>query len=110
MRALTAVALLTGLVWCEPLLAGDYVVEIGGADGATFGGTCLLISPDRTESRKASGTVPLTFELSADGISCAIQKKSGAGDLSLVIRGADGHVVARSSEVQPFGIVMAAGR
>ena len=93
----------------ETLIAADYTVEISGAEGAV-GGTCLLVTANQNAQRDVSGTVPLKFELSADVISCAVQRKAGSGYLHIAIRNPGGHVVAESSQLQPFGVVMAAGR
>lgn len=107
-RAVLAATVL--LSSCEALLAEDYVIGITGAAGTAVGGTCLSVTANKPTSHDASGTVPLTLEFSGDIVSCAIQRKSGAGNLRVVIKGSDGRVVAESSEVQPFGIVMASGR
>jgi len=100
-------ALLAGY---DTAIGGEFTVEIGGAEGATFGGTCLLITADKSANHEASGTAPLTFEFAGDLISCAIQKKSGPGQLRIVIKNISGQIVAQSSDVQPFGVVIAAGR
>jgi hypothetical protein len=109
-RALSIATMLTLLSGWEAASADDYVVEIGGSDGTPFGGTCLLVRGDGYERRPVIGTVPLRLALSADVISCAIQRKAGSGDLRIVITGSGGRVVAQSSSVGPFGVVMAAGR
>ena len=101
-------ALLAG---CDTAIGGEFTVEIGGAAGATFGGTCLLIAADKSAANhETSGTVPLTFEFAGDLISCAIQKKAGPGQLRIVIKNTGGQIVGQSSDVQPFGVVIAAGR
>jgi hypothetical protein len=105
-----AMMLLALLAGCDTALGSEFTVEIGGAEGATFGGTCLLITADRSANHAASGTAPLTFEFAGDLISCAIQKKSGSGQLRIVIKNISGQIVAQSSDVQPFGVVLAAGR
>ena len=104
---LLVLALLAGH---DAAIGGEFTVEIGGAEGATFGGTCLLITADKSANHEASGTAPLTFEFAGDLISCAIQKKSGPGQLRIVIKNISGQIVAQSSDVQPFGVVIAAGR
>jgi hypothetical protein len=109
-QARTAIMVLALLAGCRTAVAGEFTVEIGGAEGATFGGTCLLITADKNANHAASGTVPLTFEFAGDLISCAIQKKSGPGQLRIVIKNISGQIVAQSSDVQPFGVVIAAGR
>ena len=103
---LSVFALLLG---ADPLVAGEYTVEISGAAG-TVGGTCLCVTASQTEKREVSGTIPLKLELSGDLISCAILRKAEPGDLHLVIRNSGGRIVAESSEAQPFGVVMAAGK
>ena len=109
-RARAATLVLALLAGCDTAAGGAFTVEIGGADGATFGGTCLLITADKSANHPASGTAPLTFEFAGDLISCAIQKKTGIGQLRIVIRNISGQIVAQSSGVQPFGVVIAAGR
>ena len=111
---MTKQALLVGAVLVLPfsgetLTAADYTVEISGTEGA-IGGTCLLVRANRNAQRDVSGTVPLKFELSADVISCAVQRKTGSGYLHIAIRNPGGHLVAESSQLQPFGVVMASGR
>ena len=105
--AIMALALQAG---CDSALGGEFIVEIGGAEGATFGGTCLLMTADKSANHATSGTAPRTFEFAGDLISCAIQKKSGSGQLRIVIKNISGRIVAQSSDVQPFGVVIAAGR
>jgi hypothetical protein len=90
--------------------ASDYIVEIGGTPGTPFAGTCLLVKGDGHANHDAVGAVPLTLAFSGDIISCAIVRKTGAGELRMVIKSADGRLVAESSHAQPFGVVMAAGR
>ena len=90
--------------------ANDYVVEIGGTAGTSFAGTCLLVKGDGHANHDAVGTVPLTLTFSGDIISCAIVRKTAAGDIRMLIKTTEGRVVAESSQVQPFGVVMAAGR
>jgi len=107
---MSAAIVLTLLSGYEMLVAGEYTVEIAGPAGTAFGGTCLLIAASQNASHDVSGTVPRTLEFSGDLISCAIQRKSGSGGLHVVIKRPSGEVVAESSDVQPFGIVMAAGR
>ena len=109
-RLSAAAALALLLCSGQAAVAGDYVVEISGASGTHFAGTCLLMHGKTYEKRETTGTVPFTVDLSADLISCAIQKKGGSGDLLLVIRSVDGRIVDQSSSVQPFGVIMAAGR
>jgi hypothetical protein len=94
----------------ERLIAGEYTVEITGTAGTAFGGTCLLITANNNTNHAASGSVPLTLAFSGDIISCGLQIKTPSGHLRIVIKNADGHVVAESSAVQPFGVVIAAGR
>jgi len=108
-RTLLAAAIWT-LALGGPLRADEYIVEISGSDGTAFGGTCLLITANNNRNFSASGAVPLVFEFSGDVISCAIQRKTGNGDLRMVIRSSRGRVVAESSKVLPFGVIMAAGR
>jgi hypothetical protein len=93
-----------------PLLAADCTVAIDGAAGATFGGTCLLVIAKEAARHTVSGPVPATFSFSGDIISCAVQKRTGHGALQVLIKGADGHVVAQSADVLPFGVVLAGGR
>jgi hypothetical protein len=108
-HTLLAATMLT-LMSAESLVAGDYIVEIAGAPGIVFGGTCLLVTADRNTNYPASGSPPLTLRFSGDLISCAIQRKAGAGALRMVIRNAAGQVVAESSKVLPFGVLIAGGR
>jgi hypothetical protein len=105
--AMTALAL---LAICETAIAGEFTVEIGGAEGTAFGGTCLLVSAGKNAKHETSGMVPLTFEFAGDIISCAIQRRGGSGELRIVIKDHGGRTVAESSQTQPFGVVMAAGR
>ena len=91
-------------------IADDFVVEVGGSDGTPFGGTCLLVVGDGYSRHETSGTVPLRLEFSADVISCAIQRKAASGDLRIVIKTTAGRFVSQSASVQPFGVIMAAGR
>lgn len=109
-RALSAAIVLSLMSGHQTLVAGEFTVEIAGVAGTAFGGTCLLIVASNNASHDVSGTVPRTLEFSADLISCAIQKKAGAGGLHMVIKRASGEVVAQSSDAQPFGVVMAGGR
>jgi hypothetical protein len=109
-QAAAAIAVLALLAGRNAAVGGEFTVEIGGAEGATFGGTCLLITAGKTANHDTSGTVPLTFEFAGDLISCAIQKKAGPGQLRIVIKNTGGHIVGQSSDVQPFGVVIAAGR
>lgn len=92
------------------VIAGEYSVEITGTEGTAFGGTCLLITANNNKNYAASGSVPLTLAFSGDIISCGLQMKTPAGHLRIVIKNADGRVVAESSAVHPFGVVIAAGR
>jgi hypothetical protein len=108
--ALSAAALLILAFGCDGAAAGDYVVELSGTAGAPFGGVCLTITGGTHASSAVAGTVPGTFGLSGDTVSCAVQRKAGSGALHMVIRNADGRVVDQSPAAQPFGIVMAAGR
>jgi hypothetical protein len=108
-RTLLAAAMLASMSG-ERLVAGDYIVEIAGAPGIVFGGTCLLVTADKNANYPASGSPPLTLRFSGDLISCAIQRKAGTGTLRIVIRNAAGHVVAESSKVLPFGVLIAGGR
>jgi hypothetical protein len=94
----------------SPLLAADYTVAIDGDAGATFAGTCLLVIAKEAARYTVSGPVPATFSFSGDIISCAVQKRTGRGTLEVLITGADGHVVAQSADVLPFGVVLAGGR
>jgi hypothetical protein len=109
-RILSVATLLTLLLRCEPGIAADFVVEIGGTEGIPFGGTCLLVTGNSYVKRETIGTTPLTLEFTADVISCAIQKRAGSGDLTILIRDTGGRVVAKSTGAQPFGVIMAAGR
>lgn len=106
-QAFLAAAALVVLFSGEILVAGEYTVEISGAEGAV-GGVCLQVTARQNASRDVSGTVPLKFELSGDVISCAVQRKAGPGSLHIVIRNSGGRIVAESSQVQPFGVVVAA--
>lgn len=108
-RTLLAAAMLASMSG-QTLVAGEYIVEIAGTQGIVFGGTCLLVTADKTTNYPASGSPPLTLRFSGDLISCAIQRKAGAGTLRMVIRNAAGQVVAESSKVLPFGVVIAGGR
>jgi hypothetical protein len=108
--ALPAAALFVLAIGCGVAAAGDYVVELSGTAGAPFGGVCLTISGGSHASSAVVGTVPGTFGLSGDTVSCAVQRKAGSGALHMVIRNADGRVVDQSPAAQPFGLVMAAGR
>jgi len=106
-RTATAIALL----WtCQGASATDFLVEISGARGVRVGGTCLLVGPDKTASYTPSGIVPLRLQFSGELISCAIQRKAGAGTLKISIKAASGRVVDESSLGQPFGILFAGGR
>jgi hypothetical protein len=91
-------------------IADDFVVEIGGTEGTPFGGTCLLVVGNGYSRHETSGTVPFRVELSADVISCAIQRKAASGDLRIVIKSTAGRFVSQSAGVQPFGVIMASGR
>lgn len=104
MLAASAVTLLGGQA-----LASDFIVEIGGTRGTEFAGTCLLVSGKAHANRDAVGAVPLTLNFSGDIISCAIVRKTAAGQIRMTIRTAEGRLVAESAEM-PFGVVMAAGR
>lgn|GEM_PF-6315551 len=108
--ALSAAALFGLLLGCDTAAAGDYLVELSGTEGAPFGGVCLTITGGTQASRPIAGTVPATFGLSGDIVSCAIQRKAGSGQLHMVIKNTDGRVVDESPAGQPFGLVMAAGR
>jgi len=108
-RTLLAAALVLAF-WIGPACAADYTIRITGDDGATFGGTCLSMVAQQPSRQPASGTVPHTLQLSGDLVSCAIQKRTGSGHLRIVIRRAGGEVVADSTQQQPFGVVLAAGR
>src|SRR5256885_12994216 len=90
--------------------ADDYVVQIGGTAGTSFAGTCLLVKGDGHANHDAVGTVPLMLTFSGDIISCAIVRKTAAGDIHMLIKTTEGRVVAESSQAQPFGVAMAAGR
>ena len=105
-----AVAALALALPIGPAGATDYTVSITGDAGASFGGTCLSVTAHEPASHRAAGTVPLTLRLAGDLVSCAIQKKTGSGHLRIVITNARGEVVADSSQEQPFGVVLAAGR
>jgi len=50
---------------------------------------------------------PITLAFSGDLISCAIIRKSGSGELRVAIKSAGGRVVAESSDLLPFGVVIA---
>jgi|ERR1051325_9914956 len=107
---IAAATTLLSLLTAVPVIAGDYAVTISGDEGTSFGGTCLLMTANEYAKRQASGIVPLTLNFTGDLISCAIQKKTGTGHLRIVIRRAGGEIVADSSQEQPFGVVLAAGR
>jgi hypothetical protein len=109
-QKLSAATLLSLLLTCGTGVASDFIVEIGGTDGTPFGGTCLLVTGNSYVKHEAIGTTPLTLELSADVISCAIQRRGGSGDLRISIKDTSGRLVATSAGVQPFGVIMAAGR
>jgi len=70
----------------------------------------LLVAGEDHTNHDAVGTVPLSFKFSGDVISCAIVRKAGVGEIRMVIKTVDGRVVAESAQVQPFGVVMAAGQ
>jgi len=89
--------------------ASDFTVEIGGTRGTEFAGTCLLVSGKDHANRDAVGAVPLTLKFSGDIISCAIVRKTAAGQIRMTVKTAEGRLVAESAEM-PFGVVMAAGR
>jgi hypothetical protein len=108
--AVAAVTALALVLWFGPADAADYTITISGDAGASFGGTCLSVTAHQPASHRAAGTVPLTLRLAGDLVSCAIQKKTGSGHLRIVITNAHGEVVADSSQEQPFGVVLAAGR
>jgi hypothetical protein len=108
-RTLLAVAMLAWMSG-ESLVAGEYIVEIVGAKGIVFGGTCLLVTADKNTNYPASGSPPLKLRFSGDLISCAIQRKAGSGALRMVIRNGADRVVAESSKVLPFGVLIAGGR
>jgi len=108
-RALAAATVLALGVWGAPACAGDFTVTITGDAGASFGGTCLTVTAREPASHRMSGPVPFTLRLSGDLVSCAIQRKT-PGHLRIVITNANGDVVADSSQEQPFGVVLAAGR
>jgi hypothetical protein len=107
-RILLAVA--TWALCGEALRAGEFVVEIVGTPGTAFGGTCLVTTANQFKNHAASGSVPLTLEFSGDSISCAIQRRSGSGNLHMVIRIPDGRVVTETAAMLPFGLLLAAGR
>jgi hypothetical protein len=110
-RALFSIAsVVVPLCVSEMSAAGEYAVEVGGTRGIRIAGKCLLISEDKSTSHDVSGTVPLILEYSGDVISCALQRKAGTGTLQMVIKDKGGRLVAESSEMQPFGIIMAGGR
>jgi hypothetical protein len=109
-RRILLAAALWALACDETLLAGEFIVEIDGTQGTSFGGTCLVTTADQFKNHAASGSVPLTLEFPGDSISCAIQRKSGSGDLHMVIKNPGGRVVAETSEMLPFGVLLAAGR
>jgi hypothetical protein len=104
------IASILAVASAKPLLAADYTVAIDGDAGATFAGTCLLVIAKEAARRTVTGPVPATFSFSGDIISCAVQKRTGRGALHVQITGADGHVVAQSADVLPFGVVLAGGR
>jgi hypothetical protein len=108
--AVIAATALAVLLPIEPAGAADYTVTITGDDGTAVGGTCLSVTAHQPASHGASGIVPLTLRLAGDLVSCAIQTKTGSGHLRIVITNARGEVVADSSQEQPFGVVLAAGR
>jgi hypothetical protein len=109
-QAIAAATALACILCVGPARAAEYTVTITGDDGASFGGTCLSVIAHQPASHPAAGTVPVTLELAGDLISCAIQKKTGTGHLRIMIKDATGQVVADSSQEQPFGVVLAAGR
>ena len=84
-RLLAATAVLTSLS-CLDLNAGEYIVKVAGVDGTAFAATCLLLSADQARRYDVTGTVPRALEYSGDLISCAIQRRAGAGALQVVIR------------------------
>ena len=69
-----------------------------------------MIEPDKTATYAASGMIPPRREFSGELISCAIQRKVGAGPLKISIKSASGRLVAESSLGQPFGVLIAGGR
>lgn len=104
------VALVVAVASVTPLRAADFTVAIEGDAGATFGGTCLLVIAKEAAKHAVTGAVPAIFSFSGDIISCAVQKRTGSGTLHVQITGADGHVVSKSDDVMPFGVVLAGGR
>ena len=104
--AATVLVLISG----QELVAREFTVEITGTEGAAFGGTCLLITGKNSTSYVASGLVPLRLEFSGDIISCAIQRKTESAYLQIVIKDSNGSIVAASTEMFPFGVVMTSGR
>jgi hypothetical protein len=103
-------AMMLALMSGNTLVADEYIVEISGTEGTVFGGTCLLITADNGTSYAVSGSTLLTLRFSGDLISCAIQRKAGAGSFHIVIKNSADHVVAESSKMLPFGVVIAGGR
>jgi len=109
-RSLAATAVLISLSCSGEVNAGEYIVKVAGVDGTAFAATCLLLSADQARRYDVTGTVPRALEYAGDLISCAIQRRAGAGALQVVITTPEGRTVAKSSGNQPFGVIMAAGR
>jgi hypothetical protein len=108
-HTLLAATMLT-VMSAKTLVAGEYLVEVSGAEGIVFGGTCFLITAGNGTNYAASGSTPLTLKFFGELISCAIQRKAGSGDLHIVIKNSVGDVVAESSRTLPFGVIIAGGR
>ena len=98
------------LIAVQTLTAGEYIVDINGPKGAAFGGSCLMITAGSSASHVVAGSVPVRLGFSGDSISCAIQPKVASASLQIVIKNSKGLIVGESSELLPFGVVIAAGR
>ena len=93
----------------RPVVADEYILEVGGTPGIHFAGTCLLFNGRDYAKHVAVGQVPLRLEFSGDLISCALQRKEADGAIHLSIVTREGRTVAVSTAAQPFGVVTAGG-
>jgi hypothetical protein len=87
-----------------------YQVQIDGTPGVPFSGACQVFNSSGSSTRDATGTVPLSFEVSGTIVSCSVQKKSENGNLRLTIKRNDGSIAAQSSTSQAYGVATAAAR
>ena len=103
--ALVGIVLLEG---CVGLVNSDFTIQVTGTSGLKFSGNHMTTTTSGgSTGESVEGTVPATFKVSGNIVSCVFQKQSEDGRLKVsIIKG--GQVVSESETTAAYGIASAA--